>query len=167
MARPVFHNALGDFFRSIREAKGWSLRQTATLAANRKIGSVSYQSLQRLEAGKAKNPEPDLLKALAKLYAVPYQTLVDKWVEHTFDLTRHSTDQSSGSSSHVGDPLNDPAATRMELERLRTIVARYDEEVRKMRALADDVFNTAIALEQVRTTAEEPPNRRSNDRKVG
>jgi len=147
-SRPVFHEDLGLFFRDLREARGWSQRQAATIAKNRRITGVSYQVLQRLEAGRTKNPEPELLRALSKLYEVPYETLVGRWVERRFgaggrDLIRQTGDQQSGASPTGGSP-DESATTRIrELEdRLR----EREEATREMHSAVEQLWQLSLDL---------------------
>lgn len=91
--RPVFHPEVGAFFRALREEHGWNQRQAASIAERKGLTALTRQVLLRLEAGKTKNPEPVVIRALAALYDVPYEGLVARWVEHRFgvgrDLIRH------------------------------------------------------------------------------
>jgi len=65
---------LGALLADLRTAKGLSLRQVeeATGAA------VSNAYLSQLENGRIKKPSPNVLHSLAKVYAVPYEALMEK-----------------------------------------------------------------------------------------
>ena len=83
---PVFYEGkLGEYFRDLRESRGWSLRQTIRLANERKL-PVSLGALRWLEGGLTKNPEPTLLRALAKLYDEPYGKVVRKVARHVYAI---------------------------------------------------------------------------------
>lgn len=101
MARPVFHESLGQFFVSLREAKGWGQRQAASIAERNKLPGLTRQVMWRLEAGKTKNAEPDVLRSLALLYEVPYQDLVARWVKVRFGVTCTVTGEASKSEPVV------------------------------------------------------------------
>jgi transcriptional regulator with XRE-family HTH domain len=72
---------LGRFFEKLREARGFaSQRNAARIAKQRGFTAISYQVLQRLEAGRTRFPEPEVLRALAELYNAPYELLVARSV---------------------------------------------------------------------------------------
>lgn len=79
--RPVFHPELGAYFARLREEKGWSQRRAGEVAHRRRLAAVNYQAIQRLEAGKTRDLGPDLLRALAALYDVTYESLVRRWAQ--------------------------------------------------------------------------------------
>jgi transcriptional regulator with XRE-family HTH domain len=85
-ARPVFHKELGEFFVELRTQRGWKQRQAASIAFRRRLKVLTRQVLLRLEAGRTKNPEPEVLRALAELYEMPYEDLVQRFVERRFGL---------------------------------------------------------------------------------
>jgi len=58
----------------LRRAKGLSLRQVEE-ATDR---AVSNAYLSQLETGKIKQPSPNVLHSLARVYSVPYEALMDK-----------------------------------------------------------------------------------------
>src|SRR5947207_2690385 len=62
---------LGRYLKRLREASGLSLRE-----AEGEIG-ISNAFLSQLESGKVKQPSPVMLYKLAKLYGVPYETLME------------------------------------------------------------------------------------------
>lgn len=84
--RPVFFADLGKFFVSLREAKNWNQSQAADIATRRGLSRLSYNALRYLEEGKTKNPEPDVLRALATLYDVPYEELLAKFWETRYGV---------------------------------------------------------------------------------
>lgn len=85
--RPVFHPELGTFFRRLREAKGWNQSQAASQARRWKLNALTRQVLIRLETGKTKNPEPDVLLALARLYEWPPRELFARFLEARYGIT--------------------------------------------------------------------------------
>jgi transcriptional regulator with XRE-family HTH domain len=92
--RPVFHPALGTFFKELRESRGWSLRGAASLAGRREL-ALTYQVLFRLEQGQVKNPEPEVMRAIASLYGLDYSDVVSRFIAMRYDLPGHSLDQQS------------------------------------------------------------------------
>jgi len=70
--RPV--SELGAVLADLRTAKGFSLRAVEE-ATDR---AVSNAYLSQLENGKIKKPSPNVLHSLAAVYAVPYETLMEK-----------------------------------------------------------------------------------------
>ena len=76
-APPTFKgrsNELGGLLADLRTAKGFSLRQVEE-ATDR---AVSNAYLSQLENGRIKKPSPNVLHSLAEVYAVPYETLMEK-----------------------------------------------------------------------------------------
>jgi len=67
-------NALGDLLADLRKAKLLSLRQVEQATGR----SVSNAYLSQLEKGKIRKPSPNVLRNLAAVYAVPYETLMEK-----------------------------------------------------------------------------------------
>jgi transcriptional regulator with XRE-family HTH domain len=67
-------NELGALLADLRTAKGLSLRQVEE-ATDR---AVSNAYLSQLENGKIRKPSPNVLRSLAEVYAVPYETLMER-----------------------------------------------------------------------------------------
>jgi len=138
--RPVYHADLGRFATEMREARGWNQKMAADLAERRGLKGLSRQVLLRLERGQIKNPEPDVLRAVAELYEVPYSDVVLRLVAARFglvdgrDLTRHAGDQQSGASLGGGVQHETAAARVRELEER---VRRYEETAREVHQVAD------------------------------
>jgi hypothetical protein len=56
------------------------------MAERRRLTAIGRQDLWRLETGKVKNPEPDVLRELAVLYDINYELLVALFVEARFGV---------------------------------------------------------------------------------
>jgi transcriptional regulator with XRE-family HTH domain len=67
-------NDLGGLLADLRAAKGLSLRQVEEATDN----AVSNAYLSQLEKGKIQKPSPNVLHSLAEVYAVPYETLMER-----------------------------------------------------------------------------------------
>ena len=67
-------NVIGVVLADLRKAKGLSLRDVQEATG----GAVSNAYLSQLERQKIKKPSPDILRRLAKVYGVPYETLMEK-----------------------------------------------------------------------------------------
>jgi transcriptional regulator with XRE-family HTH domain len=67
-------NALASLLSDLRAAKELSLRDVEEATG----GEVSNAYLSQLEKGKIRKPSPHVLHALAAVYAVPYETLMEK-----------------------------------------------------------------------------------------
>ena len=78
----------GAFLVQLRESFRWRQAQAADIATRREL-AVSRQALRGLEEGKTQSPEPELLRAVAQLYKVPYEELVRRYVHERYgiDLT--------------------------------------------------------------------------------
>ena len=71
VARP---SDLGTLLSDLRKAKGLSLREVEEAADK----AVSNAYLSQLENGRIRKPSPNVLYSLAEVYAVPYDTLMEK-----------------------------------------------------------------------------------------
>ncbi|MEX1335473.1 MAG: helix-turn-helix transcriptional regulator, partial [Candidatus Limnocylindrales bacterium] len=67
-------NVIGVVLADLRKAKGLSLREVQDATG----GAVSNAYLSQLERQKIKKPSPDVLRSLATVYGVPYETLMEK-----------------------------------------------------------------------------------------
>ena len=65
---------LGALLSDLRTAKGFSLRDVEEATER----AVSNAYLSQLENGRIKKPSPNVLHTLAKVYAVPYEALMEK-----------------------------------------------------------------------------------------
>lgn len=65
-------SALGRHLAAIRNDRGYSLRQVAELTTP----PVSNAYLSQIEKGKIKQPSPNILHALARLYKTSYEQLM-------------------------------------------------------------------------------------------
>jgi transcriptional regulator with XRE-family HTH domain len=71
MGRP---SELGAVLVDLRRARGFSLREVEEATGK----AVSNAYLSQLENGKIQKPSPNVLHNLAEVYAVPYETLMEK-----------------------------------------------------------------------------------------
>ena len=67
-------NQLGGVLADLRRAKGLSLRDVEEATDK----AVSNAYLSQLENQKIRKPSPNVLHSLAEVYAVPYETLMEK-----------------------------------------------------------------------------------------
>lgn len=65
---------LGGLLADLRAARGFTLRQVEEATGN----AVSNAYLSQLEKGKVQKPSPNVLHSLAAVYAVPYESLMEK-----------------------------------------------------------------------------------------
>lgn len=65
---------LGVVLADLRKAKGLSLREVQVATGN----AVSNAYLSQLEHQKIKKPAPNVLRSLAEVYGVQYETLMEK-----------------------------------------------------------------------------------------
>jgi transcriptional regulator with XRE-family HTH domain len=63
--------AFGDHLRRLREARGWSLREVT----RRTGGAINFSWLARLERGRGRYLNIDLIAALARAYGVSFAEL--------------------------------------------------------------------------------------------
>jgi transcriptional regulator with XRE-family HTH domain len=71
VARP---SQLGALLADLRVAKGFSLREVEEATGR----AVSNAYLSQLENGKIRKPSPNVLHSLSDVFAVPYETLMEK-----------------------------------------------------------------------------------------
>lgn len=67
-------NVLGSVLADLRRAKGLSLREVEEATGK----AVSNAYLSQLEKQKIRKPSPNVLHSLSEVYAVPYETLMEK-----------------------------------------------------------------------------------------
>jgi transcriptional regulator with XRE-family HTH domain len=65
---------LGALLADLRTAKGLSLRDVEDATGD----TVSNAYLSQLENGRIQKPSPNVLHSLAEVYALPYETLMEK-----------------------------------------------------------------------------------------
>lgn len=71
-APPSAPHPLGPYLRSLREARGLTLREVE------QASGVSNPYLSQLETAKISRPSPHILHKLASVYGVPYEFLMEK-----------------------------------------------------------------------------------------
>lgn len=175
--RPVYDKELGRFFAELRATKGWTQRQAAEIAARKKgAEAVTRQVLLRLEAGRTKNPEPEVLRGLGVLYDLPYRQLAGRFIARRYeidvegrDLPRHAPEETS--SPHEGG--SDVPASESAQARILELEARLEEREAFIRQVQDAAIATvrlfgadAIAAERRSSRTAQRRGRRA-DRKAG
>lgn len=73
-AEPAAQHTLGNYLANIRAVRKLKLREVEAATGN----EVSNAYLSQLETNKIHKPSPHVLHALAKVYSVPYETLMEK-----------------------------------------------------------------------------------------
>jgi transcriptional regulator with XRE-family HTH domain len=141
-SRPVFHPEFGLFFSRLREEKGWTQRQAEDIAERRKLKALTRQVLWRLEKGKTKNIEPNVLRAVANLYQMSYSELVKQWTAKRYDIPITNL---SDLISHE-DELQQASTLRGAYETAQARVVELEREVQEREALLRDVQDVASRL---------------------
>jgi len=95
--RRVFSAEIGEFFRSLRRGRKLGLRQAASIAQKMadkrpELRPLTRNTLQRLEKGRTKNPEPELLRAIASLYDIPFPNLLVAYIRERYQLSEADID---------------------------------------------------------------------------
>lgn len=137
MARPVFHESLGQFFVSLRDEKGWTQRQAGALAERRELPGLTRQVLWRLEAGKTKNPEPGVLRSIAELYEASYEDLVARWVNVRFGVACAVSPDGARKTPQRNPPVTRPDRSLQRILRLWN--ALTEKERTHVQALMGDL----------------------------
>ena len=163
--RPIYYRELGDFFAALRPTD-WTQSDAARFAKQRGLTPISRNVLLRLEKGQIKNPEPDVLKALATLYDMPYETLAGRFIEQRYgirlgrDLPRHQSDQGS-----VPGGADVPATARiLELEHR---VTDYETALDSLQDVAKRLVEIAAVRQKGRATATRKTGRGRSHRRTG
>lgn len=168
-ARPKFLPDFAKFLVDAREAHGWKQAQAADIAVRRRL-QVGYQSLRWLEEGKIKNPEPELIQAVAKLYGLPYEGVLARLLSERYklvidesDLLRHSMDQQSGHQEGRPDVPASATARILELEsELREFKTKWSD----VQDVARRLFSIAVTGDQGAAAPKTQAGRRRTTRKV-
>lgn len=132
----VYAKELGDFFAGLREARGWTQSAAARAAKSAKLNVLSRNVLLRLEEGKIKNPEPDVLRALAKLYLLPYDQILGRFVRARYGSDLPWQAKELPSPSHVTSPKE----VSLEVATARTlqhVTRAYEQTVNDIQVLAE------------------------------
>ena len=109
---PVFYEGkLGQYFRGLRESRGWSLRQAVLIAEQRQL-SVRLGALRWLEGGLTKNPEPKFLRALSSLYGEPYGNIIQEVTRQVFRIEPQELLQGDAPPTSPDDFVTLPVLTR-------------------------------------------------------
>lgn len=131
--RPIFHADFGRYLIGLREAHGWS-QSDAARYGHKQNPLLTRQVLLHLEAGKTKDPDPEVLKALAALYGVPYVDVAGRFVALRYgivigdrDLTIHSTASTASRSRKKQE--NTTGSAGVQLARLLSIQDLKDSNV--------------------------------------
>jgi transcriptional regulator with XRE-family HTH domain len=161
--RQKFHREIGRELAKLRKLKNLSQGQVAL----RGRGKITEGTLKAIETGRVKNPDPDHLRALAAIYGVPFAVVADPFIRANYgsDLARHDRDRKSGSSSHVGDPIDDATAAR--IQRLEEDNATLRSALDQTEDVARQLGVLATHLSEGREAALRKTGSSSVDRKTG
>jgi transcriptional regulator with XRE-family HTH domain len=190
--RPTFHPELAEFFKTLREAAGIrSFRQAVSIAARRSktepiFKAITPQTLRGLEKGTTKNPNPQVLRAVAELYRVPYADLAQRFFEKGFELAK--ADESQTVDAPVAPPASDAvglggphvspatspfALTPEDLATLQNFVAAAVAIIQlgtRFFGDTDQILGGHVAAPRARpakNVARHPPRRRSTAQRSG
>ncbi len=149
--RPVFWPELAKFFQELREAKGWGQRQAADIAQRQGLRVLTRQVLLRLETGQTKNPKPEVLRAVAMLYDVPYEAITTRVAGDVFAMPSAGRGKRRGSNVEL-------EAARARIRELEDEVRLYEAFLRQARALSEELHNFTTA--GIRAVSGPPTRRR-------
>lgn len=157
--RPIYFEELGEFFKQLREGRGWSQSDAARFARQKKLAGLSRNVLLRLEGGKVKSPEPDVLSAVAALYEVSYDAIVREYVRFRYGLagpTLSKWGSTVATSATGGSPDAASSHERRHLREiavLKTRLTRYEIALSQVRDGARQLAKLASVSRQGRTAA--------------
>jgi len=173
VARPVFHRELGEFFREIRENKKLGLRQAAQIAGNKGLRALTKSALHSLEAGMTKNVDPDVLRALADLYEISYESLVARFVAVRYQITLPSDLTRHGSTRQTAFPPSQGESVVPASDRIRQLERSLDAErkehaahIKRLQGVAGQLVRM-LAGEEVQTPAASSSKARRGHRRTG
>jgi transcriptional regulator with XRE-family HTH domain len=125
-SRPVFYPRLGEYFQGLRATHGWNQKQAAEIAQRRGL-HLTLPVLRRIELGITKNPKPAVLEALAALYKLSYDDLVNRFRDEQYG---------GGAAQSAG-----PDATLTQ--QLAFVIAqrdRYRQALKKVSTIASELL---------------------------
>lgn len=105
--RPVYFPRLGAYLRELRTIQGasdarWNKQTYAEqVAKTRGLVRLTRQVLLRMEKGQVKDPDPDVLRAFADLYGIPFEAVFAHFIQEKYgvDVSRRATSDTPGDSS--------------------------------------------------------------------
>jgi transcriptional regulator with XRE-family HTH domain len=103
-ARPIVYKNFGGYLARVRTEHGWTQSDAARKARQRRIpGSPTRQVLLHLEAGKTKNPDPSVLRAISTLYQISYEEVARTFlIEHLHvQADRYGVDVRTDDDGHI------------------------------------------------------------------
>ncbi len=169
--RPVFHKQIGAFFVGLRSDKKWTQRQAEIFAGQRGLGNLTRQVLWRLEKGKIKNVEPDVLKDVAALYGLSYEEIAARYLKTRYgvDLLRPPPEYQSTLPEGSADVSAPAAQARIldELERLRRENSELEATLSDVRDLTRKLFTLAVRGAEDGETAPTEAEGRKDGRRTG
>jgi transcriptional regulator with XRE-family HTH domain len=137
--RPVFYPALGKYFISLREGRGWSQGRAAINAAKLGLDVLSKDVIARLEEGKTKFPEQEVLRSIAELYGVPYREVAERFIAAAYDLPFHG-----GTTASASDEA--PASTRvLDLARAE-VQQQIDDTLERLDVIQESLGSVVATL---------------------
>lgn len=160
-AHPVL-KTFGLRVKQLREDRGFTQKDAALKA------KMSQPQWANLEASKRLPEGPTLIRIAKAISSTVDELLVgadEEYDELRSDLIRQRGDQQFDPSQE-GAQANVPAEARVELERLRTLVEKYQTASRKVLELVDDLDAASTALEELGTVKEGKASRVRRTRKA-
>ena len=140
--RPTFHGEIGQYLVGLRRSQSWSQRQAVTIARRRGL-PVSLGSLRFLEQGKTKHPDRALLVAIATLYEVPFELLVQQFVRANYNVTVRVT-RLEGDSTARNQSNIDPVLERLSI--LEHRVAQYESTLGELRHIVARSSGSEVSI---------------------
>jgi len=158
--RPIFHAEFGRYVAELRERRGWSQSDAARFGG-KKNPALTRQVLLHLEAGKTKDPDPEVLRAVALLYGVSYEQIVSKLVACRYGLTLETTVKSGSLVAKSALPVEGNTNARS------TSPPRVSTRPQTKQAIIDAARHAAIDLAiLLGHRAETPSHRHSSTRRT-
>jgi transcriptional regulator with XRE-family HTH domain len=161
--RPIFHRAIGESLAKLRTERGLSQMQVEIASK----GRLRAGTLKSIETGRIKNPDPDHLREMSRIYGVKFDRIAEPFLVANYgrDLVRHFGDQQSDLSVTKEGAANVPAAARVfelesDNERLRDALA-------KVQNVASQLVQIAKVGVEGDSTATARSGRSRRDRKTG
>lgn len=155
--RPIFHAEFGEYLVSLRTKKEWT-QSDAGRYARKENPRITRQVILHLEKGKTRNPKPDVLRVLAKIYDVSYDEIAEKLAEkYSRDLLgqRQRVQRKGNKGAQTPDNLNqtqeeDSDAGLVASSRLLAehAINQVMEAARAFRKLSDEATSWSTRLEK-------------------
>jgi transcriptional regulator with XRE-family HTH domain len=161
--RPIFHAGFGEYLAKLREERtGWTQSDAARFGSKHSP-LLTRQVLLHLEAGKTKDPDPEVLRALATLYGVSYEQIAGRFIAQRYgieivakDLVRQGGKQGLDLPERRSDVQAAAASSRLQQRHDQLVTATTDAARVLLDALAAQGVEVKVPRRHARPRKGQP-----------